>query len=746
MSAGSLANTSSHRRRSLIGLALVAFSSLAVAACGGSGTAVAPPARGLETATPSPAPGASSVVLTFATPSTPITPGPVTVTALPTNADGSTLTYAQAAAYLPAAQTPGPDGAGTDGFITALGSTSITVKQIVIAGSTDSTGNAIPFVQNYTSVGTPGGTITVNYNSGTAFKTPHGRSDLAVGQEIIAGGTASGTTLAADFVAVVAAAPASPAAEQRTIATLRQAVTTKARAQETAPTGYTVVSNAFKYSYGLPGAVSFSRNGARLDSIPFPCSFTNPFGAQGTTSAMAVIGGAISLPHTTVNFPFETDYNPNPPQFIDNNGQFSGPGAMGSWLQFAADPGSANSPTYDLGFNITASVGLRIIDNCTGHTYFLAGIAVGYASESSTTKALPGPNQKVQLTATQCAGALTPVQITLPVGGGLHWLQNLGQILAFQACGLPTITGGLVQATVPTSPTGGIFSGSSVFFDPSMSGPSSVSSAPVLNPTAPVVSFPLGNWTYSPVYTDGQLIQVTLLGQPTISFGTCPSFPTCLADGTASGVPLLPSFQRTYTAGPSPIQISTTASPSPSRSPSPSPTAAALSYLCIGIPTYAAIYPGTGGDGCVQISSGIGKPNTDFYFSSVSLSDPAYSGIPMSLAAQALILSGTGAHLTGVTVKGETSGAHSGPILPIYSQSPWCNAVPGGDPTPVTVSGSGSSFTIAQTGVVNPNGGGGPSSCVIDFYDSYGDSLQVKLTLLTVEGSSMNAKAVSGRE
>jgi hypothetical protein len=171
-----------------------------------------------------------------------------------------------------------------------------------------------------------------------------------------------------------------------------------------------------------------------------------------------------------------------------------------------------------------------------------------------------------------------------------------------------------------------------------------------------------------------------------------------------------------------------------------------LSYLCIGIPTYAAIYPGTGGDGCVQISSGIGKPNTDFYFSSVSLSDPAYSGIPMSLAAQALILSGTGAHLTGVTVKGETSGAHSGPILPIYSQSPWCNAVPGGDPTPVTVSGSGSSFTIAQTGVVNPNGGGGPSSCVIDFYDSYGDSLQVKLTLLTVEGSSMNAKAVSGRE
>jgi hypothetical protein len=49
----------------------------------------------------------------------------------------------------------------------------------------------------------------------------------------------------------------------------------------------------------------------------------------------------------------------------------------------------------------------------------------------------------------------------------------------------------------------------------------------------------------------------------------------------------------------------------------------------------------------------------------------------------------------------------------------------------VTVSGSGNAFTIAQTGIVNPNGGGGNWACIIDFYDNFGDSVQVELGLNT---------------
>jgi hypothetical protein len=171
-----------------------------------------------------------------------------------------------------------------------------------------------------------------------------------------------------------------------------------------------------------------------------------------------------------------------------------------------------------------------------------------------------------------------------------------------------------------------------------------------------------------------------------------------------------------------------------------------VSYLCIGIPTYGSDFPGTDGDGCVLISQGIGRANKDYYFNTVSLCNPADEGCPMSLDAQALILADTGgiSPLPGVTVNVETNGAHSGSLVPQYAESQWCNAVPGGDPNPVTVSGSGSSFTISQSGLINPTGGGGPSACVIDFYDNYGDSLQVELNLLTVEQASVNVERASG--
>lgn len=448
--------------------------------------------------------------------------------------------FASLASLLVAAQPVAATAAGTLGTIISISGQTLTLQQATPLAAADSTGVAPDFEQGYASVGTPGGTVQVTLASNATIATPGGFANLAVGQQIIAGGTASGSNLTASFIMVVADATTT------TTALARKSVATATRATQAVspPQGWGSTNGMLSASGGLPGAIHLPANKLLATSAQYSCFVGSPKAATATLALSSDL--ALALPQVTVAFPYRIDYNATPAPYINNGSGFQSPGAMDTWMQFNALPGSTNSPTYDVAFRFDASFNLVVTDSCTGLTFTVLGATVGYGYESATTQAFPSVQQTVTLQPVKCIDVNIPIHFTFPVPG-VGGINPFGSSQAgLDVCGVPMIQGSDVAAT-PANVMQASFNGGQVLFDPSKTGAASVASAPMLNPTGPSASFTL-NPTAQVTYTDAETLEYSLYGVCIIGI------PSCASQNTG-GAPLFPTFTRQLTSTPQTIQL-----------------------------------------------------------------------------------------------------------------------------------------------------------------------------------------------
>ena len=504
---------------------------LALGGCGG-GAGAAPPR---PTTSPAASLTAGSGVFTGATATT--TGSLSSPVPLPTPA-GGTFTLAGLAAQLDAAQPPPPGHAiGTVGFVTSLGASSIVVQPVPMFPKTDAAGGALPFVNNVALVGSFGAPLTIGVDQNTVFVNAAGLAGLTKGMMILAGGTPSGTTLQATLIAPVGQSSAKT-----------QSVVRAPRAP---------VAKRVPRSLGVDINGSFSRT---IQNLAPPLKYTAPivqitgkdaicynfFGqvaGVGKTTAALTPQAILSLGVLSVNFPFTVTYNQQPPQFTQNGTAFNGPGPVSDWLNFVPGQGTDAAPTVDLTAGAVLGASLTISSTCPGSIppVTLASATLGYAIESSTTKAMPGPKQPVVLDAKSCIGLNEPLNINLffDPASGFPNLIPFGDFTAANLvfCDQPTLTGDFVTANAGNV-TGAALSNASASFDPSQAGAASVFGFGTFTPSAPTISFAIGGLTYQPGYVDGYKFVYTLLGVPFDVTGTVKPFPVTFAPLQAADVPV----------------------------------------------------------------------------------------------------------------------------------------------------------------------------------------------------------------
>jgi hypothetical protein len=297
-------------------------------------------------------------------------------------------------------------------------------------------------------------------------------------------------------------------------------------------------------SGGLPGAIRLPGNGLLATSALYACVIGGT--KTGTASLNVTSDVALALPQVTVAFPYRIDYNASPAPYMNNGNGYQSPGAMDTWMQFNALPGSASSPTYDAAFRFDASFNLVVTDSCTALKFTVLGATFGYGYESATTQAFPSVQQTVTLQPVKCIDINIPIHFTFPLPG-IGGINPFGSSQAGLAvCGEPMIQGSDVAAT-PANVTQASFNGGQVLFDPSQTGAASIASAPMLNPTGPSASFTL-NPTAQVNYTDAETLEYSLYGVCIIGI------PSCASQNTG-GVALLPTFTRQLTSTPQTIQL-----------------------------------------------------------------------------------------------------------------------------------------------------------------------------------------------
>ena len=505
-----------------------------LAGCGGGGVTTTPsPPRTGSPATP-------SATSTYAVPIASETTLPVAGAGTPVPLPSISTDFASLASVLVAAQPVPPTSAGVLGTITAISGRSITLLQTTPLAATDSTGAAPDFEQAYASVGTPGGTVTITLAQNATIATPGGLANLIVGQQIIAGGTASGSTLAANFVLVVADVSSTTTAAAKRSA----AAATRAAQAVSPPPGWVSTNGTLSSAGGAPGGIHLPANQLIATTGNYSCTVGGPQTAQATLNVMSDM--AIALPQVTVAFPYRIDYDPTPAPYVNTGAGFQSPGAMNSWMQFVPLPGSSAAPNYDVGFRFDASINFVVKEPCTNSTVVVYGVTAGYGYESATTEAYPSASQTVTLQPVKCIDVNIPIHFTFPVSGK-QGLNPFGSSQAgLNVCGVPQITGGVVSAT-PANVMQASFSGGQVVFDPSQSGPASVSTAPLLNPTGPNASFTL-NPTAPVTYIDGETVVFSLYNVCVIGIPSCSQ--------STGGVQLLPQFTRQLTSTPQTINLS----------------------------------------------------------------------------------------------------------------------------------------------------------------------------------------------
>jgi hypothetical protein len=504
-----------------------------LAGCGGGGVSSVAMPRTSVSATP-------SATSTYSVPIASTTEVPIAGAGTPLPLPSTSTDFASLASVLVAAQPIAANAAGTLGTIVSISGQTLTLQQATPVGANDSTGVAPDFEQGYTSVGTPGGTVVVTLAPSATVATRDGFADLAVGQQIIAGGTASGSNLAASFIMVVADATATSAA----LIAKSAAAATRTTQAVSAPQGWTSTNGMLSASGGLPGAIRLPGNGLLATSGLYSCVIGGT--KTGTASLTVTSDVAIALPQVTVAFPYRIDYNADPPTYVQTSTGYQSPGAMDTWMQFNALPGSTSSPTYDAAFRFDASFNLVVTDSCTGLKFTVLGATFGYGYESATTQAFPSVQQTVTLQPVKCIDVNIPIHFTFPVPG-IGGANPFGSSQAGLAvCGVPMIQGSDVAAT-PANVMQASFNGGQVLFDPSQTGAASVASAPMLNPTGPSASFTL-NPTAQVNYTDGETLEYSLYGVCIIGIPSC-------ASQNIGGVALLPTFTRQLTSTPQTIAL-----------------------------------------------------------------------------------------------------------------------------------------------------------------------------------------------
>jgi hypothetical protein len=516
--------------------ALAVLAALTVG-CGGGGVQTTPVANS--------APG-SQVVAPFATPSAAGSPS-VTQTSLPASGNGQAYGFADLAQFLVAAQPVAASASGTFGTITSIAGRTITLAQSGLAGATDATGAAPDFVQNYASVGTPNSTVTVVADTNAIVATPNGFADLRAGQTILAGGTASGTQLTAEFIDVLA--DAGTASTQQAVRRPQALSSAPPTDPPSPPANWVSGTGTFTGSQGVPGGIHLSGESPTFVTSFYSCSLPfQPSSRKGNASISVKADLALSLPQVVANFPFRIDYNPMP--YVVTSTGFSSPGAMSSWLNFVPVPASAPASTYDVHFRADASVSLVVTDTCTGGSYTIAGGTVGYGYEVASAYGLPGNGQTIQLLPVKCIDINYPLHFTFPVNGtkGINPIGNSQAGLS--VCAFPTVKGeqninaSLINLQQVSS------SGGQAIFDPSQTGSATVVSAPLLNPTGPSAAFTLANMTDLVFQQDAQTLEYSL-------FGICVAgVPSCSSAPDATGVPIIPPFTTSLSASNVPVQLS----------------------------------------------------------------------------------------------------------------------------------------------------------------------------------------------
>jgi hypothetical protein len=507
-----------------------------LAGCGGGGVSTTAIPTSGSTSTPS----ATSV---YAIPIASETELPVAGAGTPQPLPSTGTDFASLASMLVAAQPVAATAAGTLGTIVSISGRTLTLQQTT-AITNDSTGAAPDFEQSYTSVGTAGGTVTVTVAPNATVATRDGFADLTAGQQIIAGGTASGSNLTASFIMVVADATTASTA----LAARSATAATRATQAVSPPPGWTSTSGTLSASGGLPGGIHMAANKLVATSGKYSCFIGGPATASATLNVTSDL--AIALPQVTIGFPYRIDYDATPAPYMNTGSGYQSPGAMNTWMQFNALPGpttgTTSTPTYDVAFRFDASFNLVVMEPCTGLNFTVFGVTAGYGYESSTAQAYPSASQTVTLAPVKCIDVNIPIHFTFPVPG-VGGINPFGSSQAgLDVCGVPMIQGGVVSAT-PSNVMQASLSGGQVVFDPSQTGAASVSTAPLLNPTGPSASFTL-NPTAPVTYTDAETLEYSL-------YGVCiVGIPSCASQNTG-GAPLFPSFTRQLTSTPQTIQL-----------------------------------------------------------------------------------------------------------------------------------------------------------------------------------------------
>jgi hypothetical protein len=145
----------------------------------------------------------------------------------------------------------------------------------------------------------PGGTVHITLAPNATVAPPGGFANLTVGQEIIAGGTASGSNLTASFIMVVSDATTT------TTALARKSVAAATRAtQAVSPSqGWASTTGMLSASGGLPGAIHLSGNKLLATSAKYSCFVGSPVAATATLALTSDL--ALALPAPTRGAPRE---------------------------------------------------------------------------------------------------------------------------------------------------------------------------------------------------------------------------------------------------------------------------------------------------------------------------------------------------------------------------------------------------------------------------------------------------------